>query len=89
MNNLEGSVSHAGSAKQRLLEQSARILAKGGRDALQVCAVAEQIDVPVDEAKSFLKTTTTLSPFLKTTTTYIFKPADSWMKESVWQRLRH
>ena len=55
MNNLEGSVSHAGSAKQRLLEQSARILAKGGRDALQVCAVAEQIDVPVDEAKSFFE----------------------------------
>ena len=53
MNNPEGSVSHAGSAKQRLVEQSARILAKGGRDALQVCAVAEQIDVPVDEAKSF------------------------------------
>ena len=29
VNNLEGTVSHAGSTKQRLLEQSARILAKG------------------------------------------------------------
>ena len=55
MNNLEGTVSHAGSTKQRLLEQSARILAKGGRDALKVCAVAEQIAVPVDEAKSFFE----------------------------------
>ncbi|MCG7446009.1 hypothetical protein QP944_10795 [Corynebacterium sp. MSK105] len=55
MNNLEGTVSHAGSTKQRLLEQSARILAKGGCDALKVCAVAEQIAVPVDEAKSFFE----------------------------------
>ena len=55
MNNLEGTVSHAGSTKQRLLEQSARILAKGGRDALKVCAVAEKIAVPVDEAKSFFE----------------------------------
>ena len=55
MNNLEGTVSHAGSTRQRLLDQSARILAKGGRDALKVCAVAEQIAVPVDEAKSFFQ----------------------------------
>ena len=55
MNNLEGTVSPAGSTKQRLLEQSARILAKGGRDALKVCAAAEQIAVPVDEAKSFFE----------------------------------
>ena len=55
MNNLEGTVSDAGSTKQRLLEQSARILAKGGRDALKVCAVAEQIAVPVEEAKSFFE----------------------------------
>lgn len=55
MNNLEGTVSHTGFTKQRLLEQSARILAKGGRDALQVCVVAEQIAVPADEAKSFFE----------------------------------
>ena len=55
VNNLEGTVSHAGSTRQRLLDQSARILAKGGRDALKVCAVAEQIAVPVDEAKSLFE----------------------------------
>ena len=55
MNNLEGTVSHTGSTKRRLLEHSARILAKGGREALQVCTVAEQIDVPVDEAKSYFE----------------------------------
>ena len=55
VNNLEGTVSHTGSTKRRLLEHSARILAKGGREALQVCTVAEQIDVPVDEAKSYFE----------------------------------
>lgn len=55
VNNLEGTVSHAGSTRQRLLDQSARILAKGGRDALKVCAVAEQIAVSVDEAKSLFE----------------------------------
>lgn len=55
MNNPEGTVSHTGSTKRRLLEHSARILAKGGREALQVCTVAEQIDVPVDEAKTYFE----------------------------------